>query len=80
MSYKLDGKDPFEADNMQVASKFRKWEMKTTVVPVVFGALGYIPKNFNNHLEKIDIKSEARTFQKSALLENANIFQKVLSA
>ena len=48
--------------------------METTVVPVAFGALGYIPKNFNNHLERIDIKSEARTFYKSALLEDANIF------
>ena len=72
--YKLNGKNPFESVNMQVASKLRKWEMETTVVPVAFGALGYIPKNFNNHLERIDIKSEARTFYKSALLENANIF------
>ena len=71
VSYKLNGKNPFKSVNMQVASKLRKWEMKTTVVPV---ALGYIPKNLNNHLERIDIKSEARTFQKSALLENANIF------
>ena len=72
--YKLNGKNPFESVNMQVASKLRKWEMETTVVPVTFGALGYIPKNFNNHLERIDIKSEARTLYKSAPLENANIF------
>ena len=31
VSYKLDGKDPFEADNMQVASKLRKCEMETTI-------------------------------------------------
>ena len=38
--YKLNGKNPFESVNMQVASKLRKWEMETTVVPVAFGALG----------------------------------------
>ena len=64
---------------MQVASKFRKWEMESIVVLIFFGALGYNPKNFKNHQEKIDIYLEAPTLQKSALLESANIFRKVLS-
>ena len=76
---KLNGKNPFEAVNMQVASKLRKWEMESTVDLIFFGALGYNPKNFKNHQERIDIYLEAPTLQKSALLESANIFRKVLS-
>ena len=54
--------------------------METEVVPVVIGALGYIPKNLHHHLERLGIKVHVPTLQKSALLGTANIQRKVLSA
>ena len=53
--------------------------METEVVPVVFGALGSIPKNLHRYLERLGIKVHVLTLQKSALLATANILRKVLS-
>ena len=56
----------------------RMWNRETTVVPIVIGALGSIPKKLKNHLERIGIKPSITTLQKTALLGSANILRKVL--
>ena len=57
----------------------RVWNMEKEVVPVVTGALGFIPKNLHRHLERLGIKVHVPTMQKSALLGTAYILPKVLS-
>ena len=57
----------------------RMWDCKTTVVPIIIGALGSIPKNLQNHLKSLNIDCKISTFQKSALLGTAGILRKVLS-
>ena len=39
----------------------RVWNIETEVVPVVIGALGYIPKNLHRHLESLGIKVHVST-------------------
>ena len=59
---------------MQVASKLRKWEMESIVGLVIYGAEGYIPKNFKNHHERfgtnfteISLARKCKYFPKGAL-------------
>ena len=57
----------------------RLWERKATVVPVVIGALGAIPKDFKKHLSTIGIdKITPSQLQKAALLGTAHILRKYL--
>lgn len=58
----------------------RMWNRETTVVPVVIGALGSIPKKLKFHLDRIGISPNIKSLQKSAILGSANILRKVLSA
>ena len=57
----------------------RKWNRKTTVIPVVIGALGSIPHKLPYLLDQLKIKYSIGVFQKSALLGTANIVRRVLS-
>ena len=52
----------------------RMWNCELTVVPIIIGALGSIPKNLPNHLKKLEIGCDISNFQKSA-----NILRKVLA-
>ena len=55
------------------------WKKKATVVPIVVGALGAIPKDLNSNLEKIGVKKiAAEQLQKEALLGTAQILRKYL--
>ena len=57
----------------------RMWNCEATVVPIIIGALGSIPKNLHKHLDKLETECKIVTFQKSALLGTANILRKVLA-
>ena len=52
---------------------------KVEVIPIVIGALGSIPKKLTHFLEQLDIRTDMRVLQKSALLGTAHILRKVLS-
>ena len=57
----------------------RMWGIrKVQVVPVVIGALGGVPKEFDKWIEKLDIPCNIVDMQKTALLGTARILRKVL--
>ena len=57
----------------------RLWEKKATVVPVVVGALGTIPKDLEKHLKTLGLdKITPSHIQKAALLGTAHILRKYL--
>ena len=53
------------------------WEMKTKVVPIVFGALGTVPLRLKGILKDIAVDTSITLIQKSALLGSARILRKV---
>ena len=56
----------------------RMWEVKTKVVPIVFGALGTVPLRLKGNLKDIGVDTSITLIQKSALLGSARILRKVL--
>ena len=57
----------------------RLWEKKATIVPVVTGALGAIPRDLVKHLKTLGLdKILPSQFQKVALLGTAHILRKYL--
>ena len=57
----------------------RLWSLKKIdVIPVVLGALRSVTKNFEKYVDKIGIKVDLHTVQKTTLLRTAKILRKVL--
>ena len=57
----------------------RFWNLKKIdVIPVVLGALGSVTKNLGKYVDKIGIKTDLLTVQKTTLLGTARILRKVL--
>ena len=56
----------------------RTWNMKVTVIPVVVGVLGTIPKGLVKGLEDLEIRGQVETIQTTALLRLARILRRVL--
>ena len=56
------------------------WNIKTIVVPVVFGALDVVTKNLTKHLKTIRVSTKIEFLQKAALLGTARLLRKVLEA
>ena len=52
--------------------------MKVTVIPIVIGALGTIPKGLVKGLEGLEIGGQAETIQTTALLRSATILRRIL--
>ena len=52
--------------------------MEVTVVPVVIGALGTIPKGLVRRLEELEIGERADTIQTIELLRSARILRRIL--
>ena len=57
----------------------KMWEMKTTTIPVVLGALGVIKKDLEKYTSKIPGNIPIAELQKITLLGTAHILRKVLS-
>ena len=57
----------------------RMWRLKTTIVPVVVGALGLIKKDTDKHIIKIPGDPSLQEIQKIVLNSTAHILRKVLS-
>ena len=49
------------------------WNMKMTVIPIVIGALGTIPKGLVKGLERLEIGGRAETIQITVLLKSDRI-------
>ena len=56
----------------------RLWDVKTTVIPIVIGALGTITERLVPYLARRGVELSFETIQKSALLGSARILRKVL--
>ena len=56
----------------------RMWDKETLIVPIIIGALGFIPNDLEYNLQKLFISCNVGTLQKSVLLGTANILTKVL--
>ena len=52
--------------------------MKVTVIPIVVGALGMIPKGLLEGLEDLEIRGKVEIIQTTALLRLARILRRVL--
>ena len=64
---------------IDLARELKKlWNMKVTVIPIVIGALGKIPKGLLKRLEDLEIGGQVETIQTTALLRLARILSRVL--
>ena len=57
----------------------RMWQLKTTVIPVVIGALGMVKKEVLNHLKLIPGEPNLQEIQKIVLTSTSHILRKALS-
>ena len=49
----------------------RLWSMMVTVIPIVVGVLGMVPKSLENRLGELNIRGRIKTIQTTALLKSA---------
>ena len=56
----------------------RMWGVKAQVVPIVIGALGFVPQNLSKNLSKLPGNSKDWEVQEIALFGTAHILRKVL--
>jgi len=55
------------------------WNMRTSVIPIVVGALGAVSKHFEKYVQKLDLPAlNWDLLQKSSLLGTASILRQVL--
>ena len=57
----------------------RMWHLKTTIVPVVVGALGMVKKGIQNHLNTIPGEPNLQEIQKIVLISTTHLLRKALS-
>ena len=63
-----------------VREQKKLWNMKLTVIPVVIGALGTIPKGLIRDLEASEIGERAETIQTEELLRSDRILKRVMES
>ena len=57
---------------LALARELKKlWNMRVKVVPILFGALGTVPKGLERGLENLEIRRRIQTVQTTALLRAA---------
>ena len=54
------------------------WDVRRTIIPLVVGSLGAIPKQFRSRLKEAGITAEIKQVQRKFLLGMARILRKVL--
>ena len=55
------------------------WQLKTSIIPIVVGALGLVKKGTAKYLEKIPGKQNLAEIKKIVLTSTVHILRKVLS-
>ena len=55
------------------------WQLETSIIPIVVGALGLVKNGTAKHLEKIPGKQNPTEIQNIVLTSTAHILRKVLS-
>jgi fructose-1,6-bisphosphatase/sedoheptulose 1,7-bisphosphatase-like protein len=56
----------------------RMWNLKCTIITVIFGATGIVRKNLRKNLETVPGKHSIDSLQKTAVLGTSHIIRKVL--
>ena len=56
------------------------WSMKVTIIPIVVGAFGTVPKGLLNGLENSKIRGRVETIQTTSLLRTARIMRRLLES
>ena len=56
----------------------RMWNLKCTIIPVIIGATGIVPRSLKKNLETIPGKHLIDSLQKTAILGTSHIIRKVL--
>ena len=54
------------------------WNMEVTIIPIVIGAFGTVPKGLLKGLEDLEVGGQVETIQTTALLRTARILRRVL--
>ena len=66
-------------DYLYLARELKKlWNINVTVILIIVGALGMVPKNLAWKIEELNICERIETVQTPALLKSAKILRKVL--
>ena len=61
---------------LDLARELKKlWNMTVTVVPIMVGALGTVPKGLEKRLEELEIRRRIEPIQTTALLRSARILR-----
>ena len=64
---------------LHLAGELEKlWNMKVTIVPIIFGALGTVTKGLIKGLEDLKIRGQVENIQTTALMRSARILRRVL--
>ncbi|KAI5743322.1 hypothetical protein M8J77_016833 [Diaphorina citri] len=56
----------------------KMWNLKTIIVPVIIGALGTIPKTFDENIKKLEGDISLHKIQDIALCGSAQILRKTI--
>ena len=56
------------------------WNMKVTIIPIVIGAFGTVPKGLLKRLDDLEVGRRVETIQTTALLGTARIPRRILEA
>ena len=54
------------------------WNMKVTIIPIVFGALDTVTKGLVQEQEDLEITGQVETVQTTALLKSVRILRRIL--
>ena len=64
---------------LDLARELKKlWNLKVTVIPIITGELGTVPKGLVRELEDLEIRGWVKTIQHTALLKSARILRSIL--
>ena len=64
---------------LDLARELKKlWNMRVTVIPIVIGALGMVPKCSEERLDELKFRGRIETIKTTALLRSAKILRKVM--
>ena len=71
--------EKFRNYNLLRSEVAKLWNKRTTIIPIIIGALGSIPEDLSTKLKQLEIPYNITVLQKSVLLGTAGILRQVLS-
>ena len=72
-------KAPMSEYYLDFARELKKlWNMKVTIIPIVIGSFGTVPKGLLKGLEDLEVGDRVETIQTTVLLKTARILRRGL--